>query len=84
MYRKYINIVEAANKGCPIATYDIDANGVVSVTVQGGGPIRVDTDTVYQVGRGSLGTVSDTLTLAIAARNANKNAVATITWIEQR
>ena len=26
MYRKYINIVEAANKGCPIATYDIDAN----------------------------------------------------------
>ena len=24
MYRKYINIVEAANKGCPIATYDID------------------------------------------------------------
>jgi hypothetical protein len=26
MYRKYINIVEAANKGCPIATYDIDTN----------------------------------------------------------
>jgi hypothetical protein len=26
MYRKYINIVEAANKGCPIATYDIDVN----------------------------------------------------------
>ena len=25
-YRKYINIVEAANKGCPIATYDIDVN----------------------------------------------------------
>jgi hypothetical protein len=24
MYRKYIRIVEAANKGCPIATYDID------------------------------------------------------------
>jgi hypothetical protein len=26
MYRKYINIVEAANKGCPIATHDIDVN----------------------------------------------------------
>jgi hypothetical protein len=50
----------------------------------GSGPIRVDTNTVYQIGRGSMGTVSDTLTLAIAARNANKNAVATITWIEQR
>ena len=59
MYRKYINIVEAANKGCPIAT-------------------------VYQLGRSGLGTVSDTLTLAIAAKNANKNAVATMTWIEQR
>jgi hypothetical protein len=26
IYRKYINIVEAANKGCPIATHDIDVN----------------------------------------------------------
>jgi hypothetical protein len=26
MYRKYINIVEAANKGCPIATHDLDVN----------------------------------------------------------
>ena len=25
-YRKYINIVEAANKGCPIATHDIEVN----------------------------------------------------------
>lgn len=25
-YRKYITIVEAANKGCPIATHDIDTN----------------------------------------------------------
>ena len=50
----------------------------------GAGQIRVDTDTVYQIGRSGLGTVSDTLTLAIAAKNANKNAVATMTWIEQR
>jgi hypothetical protein len=26
MYRKYINIVEAANKGCPIATHDLEIN----------------------------------------------------------
>ena len=26
MYRKYINIVEAANRGCPVATHDIDVN----------------------------------------------------------
>jgi hypothetical protein len=26
MYRKYINIVEAANKGCPIATHDLEEN----------------------------------------------------------
>jgi hypothetical protein len=50
----------------------------------GAGQIRVDTDTVYQLGRSGLGTVSDNLTLAIAAKNANKNAVATMTWIEQR
>lgn len=48
------------------------------------GPIELDSDTVYQIGRGSMGTVSDTLTLAVAAKNANKNAVATMTWIEQR
>ena len=55
------------------------------ITAGGGGAgIRIDTDTVYQLGRSSLGTVSDTLTLAIAAKNANKNAVATMTWIEQR
>jgi hypothetical protein len=55
------------------------------ITAGGGAAqIRVDTDTVYQIGRSSLGTVSDNLTLAIAAKNANKNAVATMTWIEQR
>ena len=38
----------------------------------------------YQIGRSSLGTVSDTITIAIAATNANKNGVASLTWIEQR
>lgn len=50
----------------------------------GSSPIRIDTSTVYQIGRSSLGTVSDTLTLAVAAKQGNKNAVATMTWIEQR
>jgi hypothetical protein len=50
----------------------------------GAGAIALDLATVYQIGRSSLGTVSDTITLAIAAKNANKNAVANMTWIEQR
>jgi hypothetical protein len=56
------------------------------IITSGGGfaAVRVDSDTVYQIGRSSMGTVSDTLTLAIAAKNANKNAVASMTWIEQR
>ena len=38
----------------------------------------------YQLGRSTLGTVSDTFTIAIAATNANKDGVASLTWIEQR
>jgi hypothetical protein len=49
-----------------------------------GGPIELDEHTVYQIGRGSMGTVSDTITIAVAAKNANKNAVVAFTWIEQR
>jgi hypothetical protein len=37
-----------------------------------GNKIELNKDTVYQIGRSSLGTVSDTLTLAIAASGANK------------
>jgi hypothetical protein len=43
-----------------------------------------DNDTIYQIGRGNLGTVSDTLTLAIASPNTGKDALAAMTWIEQR
>jgi hypothetical protein len=46
--------------------------------------IQLDKDTVYQLGRSSLGTVSDTLTLAVASTGANKSAVVSMTWIEQR
>lgn len=38
----------------------------------------------YQLGRSTLGTVSDMFTIAIAATNANKDGVASLTWIEQR
>ena len=38
----------------------------------------------YQIGRSVLGTVSDTITIAIASTNANKDGVASLTWIEQR
>lgn len=49
-----------------------------------GNKIELNKDTVYQIGRSSLGTVSDTLTLAIAASGSNKAAIASMTWIEQR
>ena len=58
-------------------------NGIIS-GVGGGTGVRLDKDTVYQLGRSSLGTVSDTLTLAIASANTNKSAIGVITWIEQR
>jgi hypothetical protein len=61
---------------------DIDSGFVISGG--GGTGIRLDKDTVYQIGRSSLGTVSDTLTLAVAAPIANKAALAQMTWIEQR
>lgn len=55
------------------------------VIADGGGTgIILDKDTIYQLGRGSLGTVSDTLTLAIASPNTGKDALAAMTWIEQR
>ncbi len=60
---------------------DIDSGFVIG---GGGTGIRLDQNTVYQMGRGSLGTVSDILTLAIASPNANKSALAAMTWIEQR
>jgi hypothetical protein len=65
-------------------TDGVDLQAGIITSGSGSTGIRVDSDTVYQIGRGSLGTVSDTLTLAIAAKNANKNAVASMTWIEQR
>ena len=60
----------------------LDAGFVIGGS--GGGPIRIDKDTQFQIGRSSIGTVSDTLTLVAAASTSNKNAIASMTWIEQR
>jgi len=46
--------------------------------------VALDKTTELQIGRSSLGTVSDTLTLAVAGFGANKDAVGSLTWIEQR
>ena len=46
--------------------------------------IHLNQESNYQIGRSSLGTVSDTFTIAIAATVANKSGVASLTWIEQR
>lgn len=58
-------------------------SGFVS-TGGGGTGVRLDKDTVYQIGRTSLGTVSDTLTILCSASNTGKDALAAMTWIEQR
>jgi hypothetical protein len=49
-----------------------------------GGSIRIDKDTQFQIGRSSMGTVSDTITIVGACSNSNKSAIAAMTWIEQR
>ena len=46
--------------------------------------IYLNQESNYQIGRSSLGTVSDTFTIAIASTIANKSGVASLTWIEQR
>ena len=54
------------------------------ITAGAGVKIDLDAQADLQLGRGSMGTVSDTVTIAVAAKNANKKAVASLSWIEQR
>lgn len=54
------------------------------ITGAGGDRISVDPNTQYQLGRTSMGTVSDTYTILCATTGANKKALAAMTWIEQR
>ena len=73
--------------------YNITSTGAVTdgfsldsgfITAGGMGKIDLNLRTDLQLGRSSLATVSDTITIAIASKIANKKAVASLTWIEQR
>lgn len=73
--------------------YNITATSVISGGtdldsgfVSAGGNLRIalDKSTELQIGRSSLGTISDTITLAVAGYTTNKDAIASMTWIEQR
>jgi hypothetical protein len=61
---------------------DLDS-GYVSPDSQGT-KIILDRDTRFQIGRSSMGTVSDILTLVMASPTNNATAVGSMTWIEQR
>jgi hypothetical protein len=70
-----------------IGTDGIDLDSGFIIQGAGGTGIRLDKDTVYQLGRSGIGTISDTLTLAVAVLDTGvTNAVAygAMTWIEQR
>ena len=77
-YQTYTNptAVATADQGIPI-----DSGFVISGS---GAGIKLNTETAYQLGRTSMGTVSDTLTLYCASPNTGKDAIAAMTWIEQR
>lgn len=70
-----------------IGTAGIDLDSGFIVSGGGGTGVRLDADTVYQIGRGGIGTISDTLTLAVAVLDVgvtNSVAYGSMTWIEQR
>lgn len=54
-------------------------------TIGGGASlIELDDKAALQIGRSSLGTVSDIYTLECAAATTNKKALAVLNWLEQR
>lgn len=53
-------------------------------TYQQGMSIKFDNRSTNQLGRTSMGTVSDILTVEVAAVGANKSAFASINWLEVR
>jgi hypothetical protein len=75
-----------------ITQYDVTATSytggtnLVSGFTVGGGSSLIDLDQKahLQIGRSSLGTVSDIYTLACASPNTNKAALAVMNWLEQR
>jgi len=78
-YQTYItpaNIIEANNGRI------LDSGFVISGG--GGTGIQLEAKTAYQIGRTSLGTVSDVFTILCASNGTGKDALASFTWIEQR
>jgi hypothetical protein len=70
-----------------IGTDGIDLDSGFIIGGNGGTGIRLDVDTVYQIGRSGIGTISDTLTLAVAVLDIGVTgtiAYGSMTWIEQR
>jgi hypothetical protein len=60
-------------------------NMINGFTIGGGSTLTdIDDKAILQLGRSSLGTVSDIFTLACASPNTNKAALAVLNWIEQR
>jgi hypothetical protein len=71
----------------PVSILDINQGAQVDtgfVSGGGSGSVALDRDNLYQIARNGMGTVSDTLTILCASSVANKDALAAITWIEQR
>jgi len=74
--------------------YDVSSTAFTGGTIIEQGFVSAGTNNVlllnragsgnFQLGRTSLGTASDVLTLVMAATNANKTAIAALGWIEQR
>ena len=50
----------------------------------GGTGVELEGKTAYQIGRSSLGSVSDVFTILCASSGTGKDALASFTWIEQR
>jgi len=78
-YQTYINPanITEANHG-----RILDSGFVISGG--GGTGIRLESSTAYQIGRSSLGSVSDVFTILCASSGTGKDALASMTWIEQR
>jgi len=78
-YQTYItpaNITEA-NHGSVLDSGFVISGG-------GGTGIKLEAKTAYQIGRSSLGSVSDVFTILCASNGTGKDALASMTWIEQR
>ena len=78
-YQTYIaptNITEANHGSVLDSGFVISGGGGTSIELEG--------KTAYQIGRSSLGSVSDVFTILCASNGTGKDALASMTWIEQR